>query len=202
MRRKIKSLLTIIGVLLFFVIISPMKAEARDIIIVYGEPNGFKAQAQSMQRKYTPSAAIYTCRTSDDFLNRWNWIRGNYERRGTKFDNLIIMVHGGKGKLYFKNSTFTSFSKLSYLGPCLKGNVMLLSCHGGTGGSSSVAFKLAKKSGKKVIASKNSSVNYNIITKDPYLDNRKKGKWVKIYCVKGKYLCDTLGTTWKFSYLK
>ena len=107
MKRKIKSLLTIVGVLLLFVIISPLKAEAGDIVIVYGEPNGFTTQAKSMQRKYTSSASIYTCRTSDDFLNRWNWIRGN---------------------------------------------VMLLSCKGGTGGSSSVAFKLAQKSGKKVVA--------------------------------------------------
>ena len=110
---------------------------------------------------------------------------------------------GGNGVLYFYNEGgWNGYSKLPYLGGKLTGSVMLLSCQGGSGGSNSVAFNLAKRSAAKVVAAKNSSVNYGLVSKEPLLDSMIKGNWVKISAIKGKtYREEVLGKVWKYRYL-
>lgn len=74
----------------------------------------------------------------------------------------------------------------------MSGNILLLSCQGGTGETNSVAYNLSKRSGAAVITAKNSDVNYNwLFNKNPDLDNKSKGAWVRISAVRGRtYKCE------------
>lgn len=173
--------------------------QAADVYIVYNDPNGFPSQAKYMANKYSDDYTIYYVRSSNDFINAWNSIAN----QATRTDKLIIMLHGGEGVLYFyQEPGWNSYSSLAYLGTKLNGKIMLLSCHGGTG-LNSVAYNLSKRSGRAVIAAKNSSVNYNwLLNKDPDLDDKTNGVWARISAIKGTtYKCTDLGTTWRFSYL-
>ena len=194
-------------VLLFFLlgcvtIVKPLSAQAKSVIIAYDEPKGFTEQAFYMKGLYAPSAVIYTCRTSTDFIHIWNKIQSDYQRRGLKIENLILMLHGGKGALYFYNSSIKNFSGLYYLGGAMTGKIMLLSCQGGTGRDESVAYQLAKRSGKSVIAAKNSPVNYYRTTREPYLKDRDKGNWIMVDNPKSRYYSRSLGKKWDYDYLK
>ncbi len=176
---------------------SSIVVHAADAYIVYNEPNGFTTQASYMRNTYSPGATIYYVRSSNDFVGVWNSL--------TDVDNLIIMVHGGEGVLYFANEPgWNDYSRLNYLGaPIIKGNIMLLSCQGGTGGTGSVAYNLSKRTGSAVICAKNSAVNYNwLFNKNPDLDNKSSGTWARISAIRGvTYKCTDLGTQWRFNYL-
>ena len=147
--------------------------QAADAYIVYENPHGFDTQAQYMKNSYSPGAQIYYVRSGNDFVQKWNSLQD--------VDNLIIMVHGGvetgKGVLYFYNETWNNYSNLNYLGSVVNGNIMLLSCQGGSGGTGSVAYNLSKRGGAGVVCAKDSAVNYNwIFNRNPDLDNKQNGE--------------------------
>jgi len=174
-------------------------AHAADAYIVYDDPNGFPSQARYLSSTYSPGAKIHYVRSSTDFVSAWNRIAA-----GPKIDNLFLLLHGGTGVLYFYNeSGWSDFNQLNYLGSVLNGNTMLLSCYGGDGRSSSVAYQLSKRTGSAVISALNSAVNYNwLLNKKPDLDDKKNGTWARISAIKGRtYKCVELGTSWKYSYL-
>ena len=144
--------------------------------IVYSNPGSdFKKQANYMKNKMKGYNTItFYCVSAKDFIDAWNSISKNY-----KLKNLFLYVHGGAGKLHFKNcsiyktlpkninkgkkykETSYTFSKLKNLN--ITGKIYLNSCHGGTskGVSESVASILAKKvPGKTVRAVVNGNVYY------------------------------------------
>lgn len=172
---------------------------AADAYIVYDDPNGFPSQAIYLSSTYSPGAKIHYVRSSTDFVNVWNDLADE-----SSIDNLFLLLHGGTGVLYFYNeSGWSNFDQLEYLGSVLNGNIMLLSCHGGDGRSSSVAYQLSKRTGSAVIAALNSAVNYNwLFNRKPDLDDKTNGIWARISAVKGRtYKCIELGTAWKYSLL-
>lgn len=98
------------------------------------------------------------------------------------------MLHGGKGVLYFYNEKgWNNYAQLKNMGNTIQGNILLLSCHGGTNGASSVATNLSKYSNTSVISARDCSVNYDYFTKDPYLSDLKNGRWIKTY-INGKQI--------------
>ncbi|MBQ2803293.1 MAG: hypothetical protein IJF07_05275 [Lachnospiraceae bacterium] len=196
MKRKLYKLILCFCLMFFVLSGNCAMVQAADAYIVYQNPNGFDTQAQYMKNRYSPGAKVHYVRSSADFVKKWNSL--------SNVDNLIIMVHGGTGCLYFYNEAgWSNYSSLNYLGSVVKGNVMLLSCQGGTGRTSSVAYNLSKRTGRGVVCAKDSAVNYNwLFNKNPDLDDKENGEWVKISAIKGRtYKCKSLGTKWKYNLL-
>ena len=154
MKKKIVQMTLI----LIFLLINPIIIKAADVYIIYDNPNGFNSQGRQMA-------------TRSDFIRTWNYLAS----RSKNIDNLILMLHGGKGVLYFYNeSGWNNFLQLKYMGNKIRGNILLLSCHGGSDGANSVATKLSKRSNTSVICAKDCSVNYDYISKSPFLSDLKK----------------------------
>ena len=202
MKRFLKSVITLF-LAIWFLSCDLVTFFAEDIYIVYNEPKGFTSQAKSMAKSYSGDYTIKYVRSSKEYVEAWNDVANGDK----EYDNMIIMLHGGVedgvGGLYFyQESLWNSYSELDYLGSKLQGNILLLSCNGGTGLKKSVAYNLSKKSGASVVAASNSSVNYDWLFKNPYLDDKTNGQWVRITAIRGTtYRAHKLGTSWKFDYL-
>ena len=164
--------------------------------IVYSKPGSdFKKQANYMKNKMKGyNTATFYCISAKDFIDAWNSFAKNY-----KLKDLFLYVHGGIGKLYFKNCQIYknlpkgvnrrkkysersyTFSKLNNLN--ITGKIYLNSCHGGTskGVSESVASILAKKAPSKTVrAVVNGKVYYPgydkvVLSGNPY--TKEKGAY-------------------------
>ena len=194
MKKKIAQMTLI----LIFLLINPIIIKAADVYIIYDNPNGFNSQGRQMATHYSLEYEMYYVRSSSDFIRTWNYLAS----RSKNIDNLILMLHGGKGVLYFYNeSGWNNFLQLKYMGNKIRGNILLLSCHGGSDGANSVATKLSKRSNTSVICAKDCSVNYDYISKSPFLSDLKNGRWIKTYVNGNQIRTSILGYIWDYKYL-
>lgn len=200
MKNKLINIYVKVIIIIFVVVLCPMIASAKDAYIVYNDPNGFTTQAKYMASTYSRGYDIYYVRSSSDFVRVWN----NLATQSSKIDNLILMLHGGTGVFCFYNENgWNNFNKLSYLGNKINGSVMLLSCNGGTGGGGSVARFISQRSGVSVVSANNSNVNYEwFATKNPCLQDKQNGRWIRTTVVGMQIRSSMLGMYWKYSYLK
>lgn len=202
-------------ILVLCLILSGTVAFAEDIYIIQQEPDGFSTQASKMSSAEGSSNDIfYYISSAEEYVTIWNQIAG----RGTQFDNLIVMVHGGystsdNGGFLIANYDDNTGRTQSYI--CqdgdqynyqldktwddlniltnIRGNILLLSCNGGTGNSTSAGYRLAKRTVTKVICAKDSNVSYWPITYKPRLNDTTNGTWVAYWKLKTGYRSEDLG---------
>ena len=169
------------------IIFNDLFGYGKTYVIYYDNPGtGFKDQANNSPyyNKNSKNVTMVPVVTAAGFINSWNKICGN-------IDYVYLYLHGGKGKLYFKNSEikFPDTKRFkSIKSKKINKKIYLLSCHGGDGKEgTNVAWTFAKQCSTTVVAC-TGSVSYTKIGKKYYA--RKAFDWgvfMKFYYQK-KYI--------------
>jgi len=132
-------------------------SSAQIVIFVYNKPdNDFKKQAKFFANAVygNKNVKFIYIRTYDEFIEEWNNLTGDIR-------DIHLFIHGWEGNLSFEDGDLSvnEIGKLNKV--IISGTVGLWSCHGGTGGSSSVANAISGRVyGWPVVALVDGSVTY------------------------------------------
>ena len=137
----------------------PSSKKVYVIYYSYGNQN-FKTQAYNCYNYNANSknTTIKGVSTKDDFIKIWN-------NMPKSVDYVFILVHGGKGELYFhpknRNDNGTLSNLNSLKSKSIKCKLWLFSCEGGYGCGGSIAAKFAKKSIGTLVYALTSSLSFS-----------------------------------------
>ena len=137
----------------------PSSKKVYVIYYSYGNQN-FKTQAYNCYNYNANSknTTIKGVSTKDDFIKIWDIMPKSV-------DYVFILVHGGKGELYFhpknRNDNGTLSNLNSLKSKSIKCKLWLFSCEGGYGCGGSIAAKFAKKSIGTLVYALTSSLSFS-----------------------------------------
>ena len=156
-------------------------------VIYYDNPgSGFEEQAfNSPYYDEEDEDVIFIAVTSsNDFIEAWNSMEG-------EIDYAYLYLHGGEGKLFFKNETLTfsgtqSFADLN--DKEIDCGVYLLSCHGGDGkAGNNVALMFSELTSAKTYAC-TGSVSYSCILGNYYARKAKDFGIIKTFWYQKRFI--------------